>query len=89
MASEFYANNLKTFAVFKEKYGVTPKPLNQEILSEFFKMSEQVVAETATESKIAKKIYESYNAFRKISIETGDVTEYGFMKARNLTTKIN
>lgn len=85
MAAEYYANNLKTFAVFKEKYGVTPTPIKADILKEFFRISKEVVAETATESKIAKKIYDSYNKFRKISIETGKVTEYGFLEARNLT----
>lgn len=85
MASEFYANNLKTFSVFKSKYGVTPEKFSDDILKQLFVTSKEVVAETATESKIAKKIYDSYNKFRKISIETGKVTEYGFLKARNLT----
>ena len=83
MASEFYTNNLKTFAVFNKKYGVQPKKIPDEILKKLFSISKEVVAETATEGKINKKIYESYNNFRKVSIETGIVTEYGFLKSRN------
>lgn len=83
MASEYYANNLKTFAIFKDKFGVIPKSFDDSIIKEFFRVSDEVVAETATESKIAKKIFDSYNKFKKVSIETGKVTEYGFLKARN------
>jgi TRAP-type mannitol/chloroaromatic compound transport system substrate-binding protein len=83
MASEFYANNLKTFAVFEKNFNVRPRVLPNEVLKQLFEISKEVVAETATESAISKKIYNSFNKFQKVSIETSGVTEYGFLHARN------
>ena len=54
----------------------------EKVLKTFFKTSEEVVAEVAKESDVAKEIYDSFYNFRKKSIDMANVSELGFMKYR-------
>jgi len=84
MASEYYANNVRSFNALKYKHKVDIRTYPEDILKAFYKTSEEVVAETAEEGGLSKKIYESYYKFRKASIEMGFVSERGFMNGRLL-----
>jgi len=84
MASEYYANNIRSFDTLLEKHKVDVKVYPDEVLKAFFSVSEEVVAETAKEGDINKRIYESYSMFRKHSMAMTNVAELGFLRGRAL-----
>lgn len=85
MTAEYHANNIRSLQILKEKHNVDFRIYPESILKEFFKTSEEVVAETASDSEISRKIYESFAKYRKRSIEAAPYIERGFMNARALT----
>ena len=50
-------------------------------LTAIFDKSEEVVAEVAKESPLAKKIFDSYYGYRKLSKDYNSFSEVGYMKA--------
>lgn len=82
MLSEFQANNLRAYRELRKDSSVNIQPYPDEILKAFFKTSEAVVASTAELGAINRRIYESYEAFRKTAMDYAPVSEYGFMRAR-------
>lgn len=82
MAAEYHANNARSFQALKHKHKVDIRRYPDEILKAFFKESEEVVAEVANESAIAKKIYDSYFNYRKYSMAMSPYTELGFLQGR-------
>ncbi len=83
MEAEYYRNNVVSFQALKDKHKVDIRAFPDEVLKEFFTVSEQIVADTAKEGDINKRIYESYNDFRKASMDMGFVSEFAFLKGRN------
>lgn len=84
MLAEFQANNIRSFHELKNKESVDIRVYPEEILKAFFSTAEHVVADTAKEGLINRKIYESYSKFRRFAMDMADVSELGFMKARLL-----
>ncbi len=84
MAAEYYANNIRAFQQLKTTHNVDIRQYPKEILQALYRTSEDVVADTAKEDKMARKIYDSYSKFRKELLAMSDVTEYGFMHARKI-----
>lgn len=82
MTAEFHANNIKAFNTLKEKHHVDIRVFPDDILKAFFEKSEEVVAEVAKESPLAKKIFDSYYDYRKLSKDYNPFSEMGYMKAR-------
>ena len=86
MTAEYHANNLRSFVELKSKKMTDIRLIPKPILHEFFKTARDVVAETANHSNISKRIYQSYEKYRKASIELSPFIELGFMQARYDTT---
>ena len=84
MEAEYYANNIRSFQVLKEKHAVDVREFPKEVMRAFYKTSEQVVEETSHDGEINKKIYDSYRKFRKYSMNMSNVSELGFMNGRAL-----
>lgn len=82
MMSECFANNLRALDELSKDAAVQVLPYPDDILRAFFRVSEEVAAETAALGDINRRIYESHIAFRKSVIEYGPVMEYGFMRTR-------
>ncbi len=83
MLAEYHANNIQAFEVLKKREKVDIRLFPEEILREFFKISAEVVAEVGGESALSRKIYDSYSAYRRASMDMTPFTELGFLKARN------
>jgi TRAP-type mannitol/chloroaromatic compound transport system substrate-binding protein len=82
MWAEYYANNLRSAEILRKKYDVKLQVYPDDVLKAFFKTSEEIVADVATDGVIEKEIYESYAKFRKASIGYGKVGEQGFLNGR-------
>ena len=81
MLSEFtYANNVSQVKLIK--LGVNIQNFPNDVYTEMFKISEEVVAETANEGDINKRIYNSWSKFKKEAKERGSFAEQGYMNRR-------
>ena len=66
------------------KHGVQIGHLPDDVIREAFRISADVVAETAAADDLAKRIYESWSNFRAEAIARGPYAEQGYMNARVL-----
>ena len=81
MLSEFtYANNVSQVKLIE--LGVNIQNFPNDVYTEMFKISEEVVAETANEGDINKRIYNSWSKFKKEAKERGAFAEQGYMNRR-------
>ena len=85
MCSEYYANNMNAIRELRKNPKLHVLPYPDDILKAFFDTSREVVADTAKLGDINRRIYESYDNFRKGSMNMSKVTEYAFMKGRYLS----
>ena len=81
MLSEFtYANNIAQKKLIG--FGVNIQNFPNDVYKEMFKISDEVVAETANEGDINKRIYDSWSKFKKEAKERGPFAEQGYMNRR-------
>lgn len=84
MLSEYYANNIASYAILKEDQSITIRQYPADILKAFFEMANDVVADTAKLGDINRRIYESWSQFRRHSMDLQTLLEGGFMAGRSL-----
>lgn len=84
MEAEYHANNIRSFQALKHKYNVDIRRYPDDILRSFFAASEDVLADVAKEGKLAKKIYDSYQQYRKEAVESSPFMELGYLYARDM-----
>lgn len=82
MSAEFIANNARAFQILKNQHKVDVRRYPDSILKAFFSTANEVVAEMANEGTIEKKIFESYNKYRKSVVDLAPYIELGFLNAR-------
>ena len=81
MLAEFtYANNIAQQKLIG--FGVNIKSFPDDVYNEMFKISDEVVAETANEGEINKRIYNSWFKFKKEIMERAPFAEKGYMNRR-------
>lgn len=84
MAAEYYANNVRSFAILRDKHQVDIRPYPEKVLKEFYSVAKDVVSSVGGDSDISKRIHSSYESFRKKSMDMGYVAEQGYMNSRAL-----
>ncbi len=84
MPSEFTAANSASQIVLVEQHGVQIRHLPDDVIRAAFKISADVVAETAEVDSLAKRIFENWWKFRAEAIARGPYAEQGYMNARTL-----
>ncbi len=82
MLAEYHANNIKAFQTLKYKHNIDMRKYPDHVMKRLLEVSAQVVAEIAKEGDLQKRIYDSYQAYKKYSIDMSSYTELGFMQAR-------
>ncbi|MBL29038.1 MAG: ABC transporter substrate-binding protein [Rhodospirillaceae bacterium] len=82
MLSEFVVMNGRSLKSLVEDHGVTIGRLPDDIQKKWFTVSEEVVAETAAEGDINRRIYESWKSFRQQARALAPLSELGFMEGR-------
>ncbi len=86
-SAEFTARNLGSLQVLLNKHKVKLRRYPDKLLTEFGRISGQVVAEVGNSDPFTKKVYESYLTFRKSSIAWSKLGEQGYLNARLLPFK--
>ncbi|MBK1697881.1 TRAP transporter substrate-binding protein [Rhodovibrio salinarum] len=83
--AEFDANNGDALDTLINEHGVQLHRFSDDILKSLGEASRDVVADTAQESALTKRIYESYTAFREKMIRWTDIANREYLNARALT----
>jgi len=81
--AEFQARNQGSLDILVAKHGVELKRYSDELLAEVRKLASGVIDEVGNTDAITKKIYESYTAYQKTTMEWAKVAEQGYMNARS------
>jgi len=87
MLSEFTARNASSLKVLVSKHKVKLVKFPDEVLKKIGEASKEVVSEVAKKDPLSKKVFESFDEFRKTSIGWNRISEEGYSLARALTFK--
>lgn len=84
MISEFTAKNNVALDALVNKHGVKLRPLPDDVLIKLHALSNEVVQEIVGKDAFSQKVYASYNGFQTQAKRWSDISEYAYMRARNL-----
>mgnify|MGYP001182555174 FL=1 len=84
--SEIVYHNAAAYQTLEKEKGVQFKRLPDDVISEFLKISLDVLYDTAAKDPHAMRIYESYMDYRKRAIELSPTDHLGYLDARSAQT---
>jgi TRAP-type mannitol/chloroaromatic compound transport system substrate-binding protein len=84
LTAEFHANNIRSFNALKYEHKVDIRQYPDSVLKMISKASADVVSDVANAGEIEKRIYQSYEQYRKYTVEMSPYVEAGFLKWRGL-----
>ncbi|MET4692367.1 TRAP transporter substrate-binding protein [Endozoicomonas lisbonensis] len=84
MIDEYTARNNAALNQLVFEHGVKLRRLPDDVLKELKKTADEVTAEVAATSDVAKRVYDSFNAFREQSIQYHKISEEAYYDARSL-----
>jgi len=82
LLAEYTAKNNAALVELTEKHGVQLRRLPDDVLAEFRRESAKVTAEIAETGPLAKRIYESFMAYKKNVISYHEISERAYINAR-------
>ena len=83
MISEFTAANIDAQEKLVKEHSVIIRNFPKDVFNLMMSLSKEVVAETASEGKINKDIYDSWNKFKENAIERSPFNEHGYTNLSN------
>lgn len=84
MLSEFTMRNQAALVELKDKYSVDVRPFPDDVLKKLHVLSDEVLQEVADSDPMAKKVYESFAAYRDQVKAYHKVSEQAYINARDL-----
>jgi TRAP-type mannitol/chloroaromatic compound transport system substrate-binding protein len=88
MHAEYEANNARSFLELQKVEGLQILPYPDDVLKAFFETANETLAETANIGDINRRIYESFQTYRKAAVEKSRVMDSPFLKGRMLSMGI-
>ena len=82
MPSEYFARNAGSLPVLLDDHGVQLHTFPEEVVSAMYRISNEVVAETASESELSRRIYENWSNYRRLAIAYQPYSILGFSRDR-------
>ena len=82
--SEYFTKNAGSLPVLLNEHNVQLHNFPEDGIQAMYRLSEDVVAETASEGKINRRVYESWHQFRRIAMLYQPLSDYGFVRDRAL-----
>jgi len=82
--AEFDANNLAALQTLVEKHDVKLHEFSDEISKAVFEAAADVVADAGNSDPFTKKVYDSYNSFRKNALEWTRISNQAYFNKRAL-----
>tara|TARA_B100000686_G_C16789226_1_gene977417 strand:+ start:647 stop:1792 length:1146 start_codon:yes stop_codon:yes gene_type:complete len=80
--AEYFARNAESLPILLDKHGVEIRHYPQDIISQMYKFSHDVLEETAQEDSLTKRVYSNWSKFRKLSMNYQPLSNYGFIQDR-------
>jgi len=80
--SEMVARNMGALKALVEEHGVQLRNLPDDVTSELNRLAEEVLAETAEDNAISRRVWDSWSAYRRRAIDYAPLSNYGFAAAR-------
>ena len=82
LKAEYFAKNAGSLPVLLEEHGVRLHSFPDDVIEAMHRLSEDIVAETASAGDVNPRLYESWNKFRNTAMEYQPLFEYGFVRDR-------
>ena len=83
-AARLRVSHIENLALLLDQHGVQLRKFGDDILRAMGKASGEVVAEIAASDPFARRVYESFIAFRKASRRWANISEGAYLNAREL-----
>ena len=85
MPSEYFAKNAGSLPVLLNEHNVQPHSFSDDVLRTMYSLSEDLVAETASEGEVNRRAHDNWSQFRHTSTEYQPLSDLGFTRNRALT----
>ena len=85
MTSDYSGNNGLSLTQLVNEFGVKPTRLPDDVWDALAETSQSVVAGVAKDDDLAKRIYDSFEAYRQMSMSAGPVTQSEYLARRKGT----
>jgi len=82
LLSEFDFENAVALQRLVAEHDVTIGPLPDDVLKRWFEISAEVVAETAADGDINRRIYDSWSTYRNNAVAIAPLSTLGYMRSR-------
>ena len=89
LLAEYTARNNAALQKLTGEHGVQLRRLPDDVLAELHKISLEVTAEIAETDPLAKRIYESFTAFKKGVMSYQEISERAYINARAVSQPAN
>lgn len=83
MTSDYNGNNGLSLTQLVNEFGVKPTRLPDDVWDALAETSRSVVASVADDDALAKRIYDSFESYRQMSMSAGPVTQAEYLARRN------
>ena len=85
MLADYTAKNNQALQTLVEKHKVELRQYPDDVIKKLLVLSNEVVENVGQYDEISKKIYKSYNDFRTNVIQSGRISDQGYMNARSVS----
>ena len=81
--AEYFARNAESLPILVNKHGVEIRNYPQDIITQMYKISRDVLEETAQEDSLTNRVYSNWSKFQQLSMNYQPLSNYGFIKDRS------
>ena len=81
--AEYFARNAESLPILVNKHGVKIRNYPQDIITQMYKISRDVLEETAQEDSLTNRVYSNWSKFQQLSMDYQPLSNYGFIKDRS------
>ena len=82
MLCEMIAKNNEALKILQNKHNVDIRPYPEEVLSELYEISKNVVKELSLSSDFAKEVYNSYSSFQEKARDWNDISLKSYLNTK-------
>ncbi|MEP5759669.1 MAG: TRAP transporter substrate-binding protein [Litoreibacter sp.] len=83
MTSDYTGNNGLSLTQLITEFGVQPTRMPEDVWNALAETSQRIVAGVADDDDLAKRIFESFDAYRKLSMGVGPISQSEYLARRN------
>ena len=84
MLSEFTAGNAASLESLARDHGIVPRPMPDDVIRSLRAISAEVVAETADDGELPRRIYDNWSQFKAQVTALAPYAEQGALNQRDL-----